>query len=210
MPQNPDNQLRRSWQVGGFAMGGFPPNYEIHGEIHYHEELNFYSAGLEAGWMLTALHGHGPLHGRGEAVVELIPFWLAHAPKQEDLIYTPNGSEVGGFDAYSVHGVSITPLLFRWNFMKQESSRFVPWAQLGSGLLWTATPFPQGTGRPGGHTSRINFTPQVDLGTNIFTRRNQSLNLAVKAIHISSANLGEYNPGVNVTLQFSLGYSWWK
>jgi len=90
------------------------------------------------------------------------------------------------------------------------SKRFVPWFQLGSGLLWTSQNFPQGTGAVGGNTSRVNFTPQVGFGESIFTKKNQSLALALKVVHISSAGLGEYNPGVNLTLQFTLGYSWWK
>jgi lipid A 3-O-deacylase len=59
-------------------------------------------------------------------------------------------------------------------------------------------------------TSRITFTLQIDFGENISSRKNQNLKLAVKVVHTSSAGLGEYNPGVNVTVQFSLGYSWWK
>jgi hypothetical protein len=105
-----------------------------------------FSAGFEGGKMLTALHGPAFLRGRGEAVVEVIPFWLAYYPKQEDVIYGSRNEYpyIGGFQSASVHGVSITPLLFRWNFMKRESSRIVPWVQLGSGLLWTVRPFPQG------------------------------------------------------------------
>lgn len=206
------DEIHRSWQVGGFFAGGFPPNYEIHvGEIHYREELQLYNAGFEGGKMLTALRGPAFLRGRVEAVVEVIPFWLAYSPKQEDVVYDSLNEYPGiyGFPSYSVHGVSVTPLLFRWNFMQRESSRIVPWVQLGSGLLWTARPFPQ-RGGPGYYTSRINFTPQVGIGQNIFTKKNQSLNMAVKAVHISSAGLGEYNPGIIVSLQFSLGYSWWK
>ena len=56
----------------------------------------------------------------------------------------------------------------------------------------------------------LTFTPQVDFGENLFTKKSQSLNLALKVVHISSAGLGEYNPGVNVSVQFSLGYSFWK
>jgi lipid A 3-O-deacylase len=84
----------------------------------------------------------------------------------------------------------------------------VPWVQFGSGLLWTTSPFPQGTGHPA--ATPAGLISQVDFGENISTRKNQNLNLAVKVVHISSAGLGEYNPGVNVTVQFSLGYSWWK
>jgi hypothetical protein len=29
-------------------------------------------------------------------------------------------------------------------------------------------------------------------------------------VHISNASLGDSNPGVNATVQFQIGYSWWK
>jgi lipid A 3-O-deacylase len=29
-------------------------------------------------------------------------------------------------------------------------------------------------------------------------------------MHISNASLGDANPGVNATVQFQIGYSWWK
>ncbi|MEO6805870.1 MAG: acyloxyacyl hydrolase [Edaphobacter sp.] len=207
-----DLGIHRSWQVGGSFTGGFVPLYEIHplGE-HFREELDLYSVNFEAGKILTSLHGSSFLRGRGESFIEIIPFWLANYPVQVDLIYRPlYPPTLAKLHELSRHGVSVTPLLFRWNFMKHESSDFVPWIQLGSGLLWTAHEFPQGRGGVGGNTSRINFTPQADFGETIFTQKNQSMNLAVKAIHISSAGLGEYNPGVNMSVQFSIGYSWWK
>jgi hypothetical protein len=207
-----DVPVHWSWEVGGFIAGGFPPYYEIHSRgLRYNEELDFYNAGAVAGKMLTAPRGPGFLRGRGETVIEVIPFWLAYYPKQTIKSHEDETGQIefSPYEGYSNHGVSITPLLFRWNFEGTESKRFVSWFQLGSGLLWTSKNFPQGTG-VGGSTSRINFTPQVGFGESIFTKKNQSLDLALKVVHISSAGLGEYNPGVNLTLQFSLGYSWWK
>jgi lipid A 3-O-deacylase len=32
----------------------------------------------------------------------------------------------------------------------------------------------------------------------------------LNVVHISSASLGDKNPGVNSSLLFSVGYSWWK
>ena len=162
--------------------------------------------------MLTAVHGPSFLSGRGEIALEVLPFWLAHVPKQQTTIYFTQSSSSASsvIGPVSTYGVSVTPLLFRWNFMRQKSSRYVPWMQLGSGLLWTAKDFPASSGTPESNTSNINFTPQVAFGQGIFLRKNQSLNLAVKAIHISNAGLGNSNPGVNVTVQFSIGYSWWK
>jgi len=98
---------------------------------------------------------------------------------------------------------SITPFLLRWNFSQRDSARVVPWAQLGGGLLWTNHKFPVST-------SVINFTPQVGVGVNIFNRPKHSVNFAMKVIHISDAGLSDYNPGLNQTLQFSAGYSWWR
>ena len=211
--QSVDVPVHRSWEVGGFIAGGFPPYYEIHSRgLRYNEELNFFNAGAVAGKILTAPRGPGFLRGRGEAIVEVIPFWLAYYPKQTIKYHEDETGQIdfSTQEGYGNHGVSITPLLFRWNFERTMSKRFVPWFQLGSGLLWTSQNFPQGTGAVGGNTSRINFTPQVGFGESIFTKKNQSLDLALKVVHISSAGLGEYNPGVNLTLQFTLGYSWWK
>lgn len=224
--QLPDNALassqqkddsHRTWQIGGFAMGGWPPYYEVHTPLlRYYEEIQFYSAGVEAGWMLTAIRGPGFLRGRGEGVAEAIPYWQEHAPGQLNQIYLAGSNTpafLGGFPAYNQHGASITPVLFRWNFMKTNSSRFVPWAQIGQGILWTTQRFPQGKGNqavPANHTSRFNFTPQVDFGGSIFVHRNQSINLGVRAIHYTSFGLGEYDPGISIAVEFTAGYSWWK
>ena len=86
----------------------------------------------------------------------------------------------------------------------------MPYAQLGSGLLWTARKFPVVTGNPNRTTSRINFTPQGALGAHIFARNTQSVDWSVEAIHYSSSGIGDINPGVGVTVQFGIGYSWWK
>lgn len=37
-----------------------------------------------------------------------------------------------------------------------------------------------------------------------------SAGIAVKFIHISSAGLGDNNPGIDYTIQFAAGFSWWK
>ncbi len=173
-------------------------------------ELDFYSLGIVAGRQSERAHGPGPLRGRGEALVELMPFWLARYPAQTGY-YEAHGKPVypktyWRLDAQNFTGASATPLLLRWNFTGEHPHRLVPWVQLGGGLLWTNHKFPMGEDG----TSVINFTPQLGAGVNIFRRSNRSLDFAVKAIHISNASLGDHNPGINQTLQFSAGYSWWK
>jgi lipid A 3-O-deacylase len=157
------------------------------------------------------MHGPGFLRGRGEAAIEILPFWLADYPKQVRHVYVSNepGVLFAPFGPYRSYGASVTPVLYRWNLkpiLIRNERPIVPWAQLGGGLLWTNHKFPI----LGGSTSVINFTPQAALGQSIFIRNNQSLDFAAKAVHISNASLGDSNPGLNVTLQFSVGYSWWK
>jgi hypothetical protein len=209
--RNQDGAFHRFWQIGVFAAGGFPPAYQLKTSVaDANVELDLINAGFEGGKMLTNAHGPALLRGRGEAAVEVIPFWLGYYPKQTvsfDFKGEPGSTGDQYWPAIRRYGASITPLLLRWNFMRRDTSRSLPWAQLGGGVLWTNHFFPISSA---GKTSVINFTPQLGIGQSVFIKKNQSLDFAIKAVHISNAGLGDHNPGVNVTLQFSAGYSWWK
>jgi len=203
----------RTWQLGATFMGGYPPYYEIHGPIaHYFKSSYYYSGGFEVGRSITMVHGPGFLRGHAEAMLEIFPYWQEYSPAQLFTVHLADGGTfIAGVTAYNIHGVAATPALVRWNLARRESGCSMWWAQAGGGLLWTSLEFPQGDGAiPHGHTSRINFTPQVAFGDNIFLKKSQSLNFGVHAIHISNAGLGDIDPGVNVLVQASIGYSWWK
>ena len=109
-------------------------------------------------------------------------------------------------------GVSLTPVIFRWNFLT-HSRRIQPWFQGAGGLIYTTTSFRRTclfrTGTPGG-TSVWNFSPQGGVGIHYFTRSKRSIDLGVNAVHISSASLGDRNPGVNASIQVQVGYTFWK
>jgi hypothetical protein len=109
-------------------------------------------------------------------------------------------------------GVSLTPVIFRWNFLTQ-SRRVQPWFQGAGGLIYTTHKFPPDTlvphGTPGG-TSVWNFSPQGGIGLHYFTRPKRSIDVGVNAVHISSASLGDRNPGVNASIQVQVGYTYWK
>lgn len=219
---------QRNWQFGAFFAGGIVPFYETHvpaytyvgpngpeqsSAYYYAAELNLYNAGVVIGRNLTSPKGPGMLRGRMEALIEFMPFWLARYPAQRLRLQIPNYPQ---FDIYEPigatnrFGVSVTPFLLRWNFTGDESRRNMPWAQLGGGLLWTNHKFPVQLTYTTTNTSVINFTPQVGIGDSVFLTPRKSLDFAVKAVHISNASLGDDNPGLNVTLQFSVGLSWWR
>jgi hypothetical protein len=121
--------------------------------------------------------------------------------------------------------VSITPIVLRWTFAGK--GRLTPWVQGAGGLLWTNHKYPAfggvptnpqggvstnpiGDNGPNDDTSVWNFTPQFGVGAHWFTGARRSVDFGANAIHISSASLGDKNPGINASVQFTVGYSWWK
>ena len=92
------------------------------------------------------------------------------------------------------------------------------WGQAAGGLLWTNHKYPAFGGPPynsqndgpNADASVFNFTPQGGVGIHYFIRPRRSIDFSANGIHISSASLGDRNPGVNASVQFSLGYTWWK
>ncbi|QMV20425.1 acyloxyacyl hydrolase [Granulicella sp. 5B5] len=203
------------WDIGAFFEGG--PGLE------QRTDYSFLMAGVQAGKILTPEIGHGPLKGNFEYAIQVIPYWQSFTPKSQRLVDCPAGATsasqcygpvtAGG----TYHGFSITPFVFRWNFM--HGRRFMPWAQAAGGLLYTTRKYP-GTGNldytdptqtgPAADTSVWNFLPQGGIGAHYFVRPDRSLDFGINGVHLSSASLGDKNPGVNVSLQMSVGYTWWK
>jgi hypothetical protein len=154
---------------------------------------------------------------------------------QDDLpTNPPGGVSVSCSAPYTVGGtftgVSVTPIQLRWNFTRGE--RWMPWIQGAGGLIWTnhkypafGVPLPNGgqtvilppdgqyyldNDGPSADTSVWNFTPQFGVGVHYFVRPRRSIDVSANAVHISSSSLGDKNPGVNASVQLSIGYSWWK
>ena len=209
---NPVAQARdsRSWEMGPFANFG----NGLSGRSSY----RFFAAGFQIGKPLTPLLHAGILSGQFELGGNLQPFWQAYTPAPHSEVrkcVNPDGTTepctvpVGGG---TFTGASIMPVIFRWNFLTR-SKRIQPWFQGAGGLIYTTHKFPPDVlfvhGLPGG-TSVWNFSPQGGVGIHWFTRPRRSVDLAVNAVHISSASLGDRNPGVNALVQVQVGYTWWK
>jgi hypothetical protein len=149
-----------------------------------------------------------------------MPLWQAYtpAPHNETIYYPGVGCPTAGCSVVvpigggTYRGVSLTPVIFRWNFLNR-STRFKPWFQGAGGLIYTTHKFPPTQlvpkGTPGG-TSVWNFSPQGGFGFHYFVHSKRSIDLGVNAVHISSASLGDKNPGVNASIQIQLGYTYWK
>lgn len=184
--------------------------------------FKFLMAGVHAGKVLTGNYLPGPLHGNFEYAVEVFPFWQSYTPKfqRAQCRAVPASDDISCSPLYTVggtfSGVSITPIILRWNFT--GTRRISPWIQGAGGVLWTNHKYPAFGGLPlnlvndgpNSEASVWNFTPQGGVGLHYFVRPRRSIDFSANAVHISSASLGDKNPGVNASVQFSVGYTWWK
>jgi lipid A 3-O-deacylase len=212
-------------EYGAFVEGG-------KGLTDGRDGFKFIMLGAQAGKVLTGDFGPGPLRGNFEYGVQVIPFWQSYTPLQQrnKCVQATATAPITCSGIYSVGGTytgaSITPIILRWNLA--GSRRVAPWVQGAGGVLWTNHKYPGFGGPPyvvsatGQATGTLNdnavnadasvwnFTPQFGIGAHYFVKPRRSVDFSANAVHISSSSLGDRNPGVNVSVQFSLGYSWWK
>ncbi len=205
----------KGWEYGATFQGG-------KGVTDDRDGFQFFMAGGHVGKVLTPQFGSGLLGGNFEYAAEIFPYWQSNTPRfqRRNCAATAVTTVISCSAPYTVggtfHGVTVTPIILRWNFT--HGHRFLPWAQAAGGLLWTNHKYPaygegpvnlQNDG-PNSDASVWNFTPQGGVGVHYFVRAKRSVDLGANAVHISSASLGDRNPGVNASVQFSIGYSWWK
>jgi lipid A 3-O-deacylase len=214
--QSPVREVANStpWEYGAVVQGGVG--------LEQRTDFSFFLAGGHLGKVITPELGAGLFKGNFEYAVEVFPLWQSYTPKFQRLncpIDATTSSQCYGptTTGGTYRGVSITPIMLRWNFT--HGRRFMPWAQAAGGLVYTTRKYP-GVGDldptdatqtgPAADTSVWNFTPQGGIGAHYFVRPRRSVDMSVNAVHISSSSLGDKNPGVNVSLQISIGYTWWK
>ena len=203
------------WEYGVLAQGGV-------GLTEDRDGFRFLMAGGHLGKVLTPELGHTKLKGNFEYAGELFPFWQSYTPtfQRSSCVAVPNTALIYCSPLYNVGGtftgVSIIPIILRWNFT--SGKRLMPWIQGAGGLIWTNHKYPAfgstilnlTNDGPNSDASVWNFTPQFGVGAHYFIRSHRSVDFGANAMHISSASLGDKNPGVNASVQFSLGYTWWK
>ncbi len=197
----------RPWEYGPFFQGGVG--------VGDRSDFTFTAAGFRLGKVLTPQIGHGLFAGHFEYAGEIMPYWQAFTPAphlQKDTCHDPITNlnyacqvAVGGG---TFTGASLTPVIFRWDL--KPGRRIAPWFQAAGGLIYTTHKFPPDVlvvhGRPGG-TSVWNFAPQGGIGLHYFLRPGRAITLSASGVHISSASLGDRNPGVNASVSFQIGYT---
>lgn len=214
IPINPVDEVRqaRSWEYGPFVNWGMG--------LGNRSDYKFLWGGFELGKVLTPVVHAGVFSGQFQLAGNIMPLWQAYTPPPQEETYT---CVTSGGSPYSCvlptgggtfYGVSLTPVIFRWNFAT-SSRRIQPWFQAAGGLIYTTHKFPpniltnKALGINGG-TSVWNFSPQGGGGVHYFVRPGRSIDLGVNGVHISSASLGDRNPGVNASIQIQVGYTFWR
>ncbi|MHB8218292.1 MAG: acyloxyacyl hydrolase [Candidatus Sulfotelmatobacter sp.] len=142
-----------------------------------------FDLGFRYGWVITGPHLPGILRGRFEYTVDAVPVYLIFQPA--------NTAYAGGFD----------PLGLKWNF--ERRGRLSPYLELSGGVLFSNHDIPA-------YTNTVNFSPSAALGTHILGAK-YNWSVEVRYLHISSAGLGNYNPGLNtVQVRLGVGRFWGK
>jgi len=209
---NPVAQVRaeKGWEYGPFMNWGTG--------VGNRSSYKFLWGGFELGKTLTPVEHAGIFSGQFQLAGNVMPLWQAYTPAshmQQTTCVTTTGTKVSctlPFGGGNYYGVSITPVIFRWNFAT-SSRRIQPWFQAAGGLIYTTHKFPPNvmtSSTVNGGTCVWNFSPQGGGGVHYFVRPKRSVDLGINAVHISSASLGDHNPGVNASVQFQVGYTFWK
>jgi len=211
-----DVRNNRSWEYGPFANWGTG--------VGDRSNYKFFFAGFGLAKVLTPVVHAGIFSGQFEFGGQIMPLWQAYTPPPHEQAYTcetPTGQFITcdlPFGGGTFYGVSLEPVIFRWNFLSR-SRRIQPWFQAAGGVIYTTHKFPpnvMSNNNPAkgpiidGGTSVWNFSPQGGLGVHYFLKPGRSIDLGVNAVHISSASLGDRNPGVNASIQIQAGYTFWK
>lgn len=214
---DPVTQVRnhRTWEYGPFVNWGTG--------VGNRSDYKFLWAGFELGKTLTPVMHAGIFSGQFQFAGDIMPLWEGYTPAPHQGTYScdnpPTNACAWPYGGGTFHGVSITPVIFRWNFATR-AKRIQPWFQAAGGLIYTTHKYPPNymscQGPPmcsipvDGGTSVWNFTPQGGGGIHYFIQSKRSIDLGINGVHISSASLGDRNPGVNASVQIQVGYTFWK
>jgi hypothetical protein len=185
LAQNSDTSPLRKpvWEIGPWFGGGTG--------LGSASEFKFINAGVRIGRVLTGTIGDGTFRGTFEWASDIIPLYEV---RQSDF-YTSGPQRW-------IYAFSVNPVVLKWNWV--ASRKITPYFAAEGGLLLSTKDIPQPD------TSSVNFTPGGAFGIYVHRSQKSALDLSIHITHISNASLGDHNPGINATMQFRVGYTWFK
>lgn len=172
-----------AWEIGPWAQGGTG--------LGFASEFKFISAGLRFGRVLTQEIGDGRFRGTFEWASDIAPVYAV----RQSLFYDSGPQDW-------IYGFAFNPVVLKWNWT--GGRRVVPYLAAEGGMLITTRDV------PAVNTSSFNFLPGGAFGIYLLRGERHAIDFSVHATHISNASIADHNPGINATLQFRVGYTWFK
>lgn len=171
------------WEFGPWFGGGTG--------LGHASDFKFINAGVRIGRVLTGTLGSGTFRGTFEWASDIIPLYEV---RQSD--FYDSGPQ------HWVYAFSLNPVVLKWNWVANR--KITPYFAAEGGFLISTKdiPLPQ--------TENFNFTPGGAFGIYIHRGEKHAIDLSAHITHISNASLGDHNPGINATMQFRVGYTWFK
>lgn len=178
-----ENPLRKPvWEMGPWVGGGTG--------LGSASEFKFVSAGVRIGRVLTGELGSGRFRGTFEWAADIMP------------LYEVRQSAFYSFGPQQwIYSFAANPVVLKYNWT--GGKKLVPYFAAEGGLLFSTKDI------PAPDTSSVNFMPGGAFGVYILRGERQAIDISAHVTHISNASLS-HNPGINATLQFRVGYTWFK
>lgn len=173
----------QTWEIAPWFQGGTG--------LGHASDFKFLSSGVRIGRVLTDVIGDGRFRGTFEWAADIIPLDMVRQAE----FYTSGPTKW-------IYGGGFNAVILKWNWVANR--KVVPYLAAEGGVIFTKEDVPQPD------TSFVNFTPGGAFGFSIPTGdRKHALDLSVHITHISNASLS-HNPGINATMQFRVGYTWFR
>lgn len=153
----------------GLWVGGSPDSSRIGGNT---EDRRLLLVGLRYGRILSAWESLSL-----EYTLDIFPAAVVFEPER-----VRRGSS-------TIYGAGLSPLGLKVNFAQQ--SWIKPFVAASIGFLYFEDDIPVP------RSSRFNFTPEIGLGAQFFLAPKRAVTIAYKLHHMSNANTGQSNPGMD-------------
>ena len=179
-----DNPLGKPvWEIGPWFGGGTGL-----GEA---SEFKFVNAGLRIGRVLTGEIGDGKFRGTFGWASDIMPLYEI----RQSEFYTFGPSKW-------IYGFAMNPVVLKWNWT--GGRKVVPYFAAEGGMLFSTQDVPTA------NTLSFNFLPGGAFGMYFLRGEKGAVDASVHITHVSNASLANHNPGINATMQFRIGYTWFK
>jgi lipid A 3-O-deacylase PagL len=123
---------------------------------------------------------------------DVVPVALITQPAET---FVTNTGAVISHNAQTVYGGGLNPIGFQFNF--RRGHKWQPFANTHGGFLYFAQQVPVID------SSQYNFTFSFGGGVQVFSGERSSLSLGYRYYHLSNANTGDRNPGVDANLFYA-------